>query len=113
MTPDDKPILREDTNYVFHASLGARSIERITTLTALDYESSFNDNKEGVIGMRVARQLEHPSLQPEKFTDASGKVTDVAKLDTAGVHGHYISSKGRKATRCGARVASGRCCTAT
>ncbi|HEX7942351.1 MAG TPA: PmoA family protein, partial [Gemmatimonadaceae bacterium] len=62
--PDQKPILREDTKYVFHAALGARTIERITTLTALDTEVDFIDNKEGVIGMRVARQLEHPSLQP-------------------------------------------------
>jgi hypothetical protein len=46
--------------------------------------------------LRVARQLEHPSLQPEKFADASGKVTDVAKMDTAGVHGHYISSEGKE-----------------
>ena len=94
--PDQKPILREDTKYVFHASLGARTIERITTLTALDSEVDFIDNKEGVIGMRLARQLEHPSLQPEKFADASGKVTDVAKMDTAGVHGHYISSEGKE-----------------
>jgi hypothetical protein len=94
--PDQKPILREDTKYVFHAALGARTIERITTLTALDTEVNFIDNKEGVIGMRVARQLEHPSLQPEKFADASGKVTDVAKTDTAGVHGHYISSEGKE-----------------
>jgi hypothetical protein len=94
--PDNKPILREDTKYVFHASSGSRAIERITTLTALDSEVSFNDNKEGVIGMRVARSLEHPSLTPERYADASGKVTTVAKMDTAGVHGHYISSEGKE-----------------
>jgi hypothetical protein len=57
---------------------------------------SFNDNKEGVLGIRVARSLEHPSLQPEKFTDAQGNVTPVAKLNTAGVHGHYLSSEGKQ-----------------
>src|SRR4026208_2511909 len=36
VTPDNRPILREDTRYVFGASLGARTIQRITTLTALD-----------------------------------------------------------------------------
>jgi hypothetical protein len=96
VTPDNKPILREDTRYVFGATPGARTIQRITTLTALDSAVSFNDNKEGVLGIRVARSLEHPSLQPEKFTDAQGNVTPVAKLDTAGVHGHYLSSEGKQ-----------------
>jgi hypothetical protein len=91
-----KALLREDTKYVFHARLGRRAIERITKLTALDTTVTFIDNKEGVIGMRVARQLEQPSLTPERYADASGKVTDVAKMDTAGVHGHYISSEGRE-----------------
>jgi hypothetical protein len=92
----NKPLLRENTRYVFRAKDGARSIDRITTLTALDTTVVLGDNKEGVIGMRVARTLEHPSLTPEKFTDASGRVTDVARLDTAGVHGHYISSEGKE-----------------
>ena len=96
VTPDNKPILREDTRYVFGATPGARTIQRITTLTALDSAVSFNDNKEGVLGIRVARSLEHPSLQPEKLTDAQGNVTPVAKLDTAGVHGHYLSSEGKQ-----------------
>ena len=96
VTPDNTPILREETRYVFRASSGARTIDRITTLTALDKEVVFTDNKEGVLGLRVARSLEHPSLQPEKFTDAQGNVTPVAKLDTAGVHGHYLSSEGKQ-----------------
>ena len=92
----NKPLLREDTRFVFRAKNGIRSIDRITTLTALDAPVSFTDNKEGVIGMRVARSLEQPSLTPEKFTDASGRVTEVAKLDTAGVHGLYQSSEGKE-----------------
>ena len=94
--PDNKPILREETKYVFRAAPGARVIQRITTLTALDDEVSFNDNKEGVLGIRVALSLEHPSMTPERYTDASGNVTAVAKLDTAGVHGHYLSSEGKQ-----------------
>jgi hypothetical protein len=92
----NKVLLREDTRFVFRATNGVRSVDRITTLTAVDSTVHFNDNKEGVIGMRLARSLEHPSLTPEKFTDASGRVTEVAKLDTAGVHGHYISSEGKE-----------------
>jgi methane monooxygenase PmoA-like len=49
-----------------------------------------------VLGIRVARQLEHASRQPEIFTDASGKATTVPKLDNTGVTGMYTSSEGKK-----------------
>ena len=96
VTSANVPLLKEDTHYIFRAHDGVRTIDRITSLTALDSTVHFNDNKEGVIGMRVARQLEQPSMTPEKYTDASGKVTNVAKLDTAGIHGWYTSSEGKE-----------------
>ena len=68
-------LLREDTTYVFRAGAGLRSIDRITTLTALDQKVIFRDSKEGMIGIRVARELEQPSDKAEIFTDASGKAT--------------------------------------
>ncbi|MEO8562665.1 MAG: PmoA family protein [bacterium] len=92
---DNKPLLREDTRFVFHSKGSTRTIDRITTLTALD-TVTFGDNKEGVIGLRLARQLEHPSLVPESYSDASGQVTNVKKMDTVGVHGHYLSSEGKE-----------------
>ena len=55
---------------------------------------AFPDNKEGVLGMRVARALEHPADKPEVFTDASGKPTAVPVLDNTGVTGSYTSSEG-------------------
>lgn len=96
VTHNNTPLLKEDTHYIFRAHNGVRTIDRITTLTALDSTVHFNDNKEGVIGLRVARQLEQPSLQPEKYSDANGHVTKVAKLDTAGIHGWYTSSEGKE-----------------
>jgi Family of unknown function (DUF6807) len=93
--PDGAPLLREETTFVFHSGTGVRAIDRITTLTALDKRVVFNDNKEGVIGMRVARQLEQPSDKPEVFTDSSGNATAVPKLDNTGVTGRYLSSEGK------------------
>ena len=92
--PDGTNLLREDTRFVFSGSGEDRAIERITTLTALKEDVAFNDNKEGVLGIRLARQLEHPSTKAEVFTDASGKGTAVAKLDNEGVTGRYRSSEG-------------------
>ncbi|MDQ3292034.1 MAG: PmoA family protein [Bacteroidota bacterium] len=94
--PDGTNLLREDTRFVFSGKGNDRYIDRITTLTALTEDVSFKDNKEGVIGLRLARELEHPSDKPEIFTDASGKATPVAKLNNEGVTGKYRSSEGKE-----------------
>src|SRR5216110_3502824 len=85
---------REGTRFVFRAADGLRAIDRITTLTALDAAVTFTDNKEGLIGMRVARALEQPSNSPEVFTDAAGHATTVPMLNNDGVTGRYRSSEG-------------------
>lgn len=96
VTPEGTALLREDTRFVFSGDANARSIERITTLTALTQEVLFRDNKEGMLGIRVARQLEHPSNKPELFTDASGQVTNVPSMNNEGVTGLYHSSEGKQ-----------------
>ena len=94
--PDGKPLLRERTHYVFRARGDERIIERNTTLTALDQTVVFRDNKEGVLGLRVTRALEHPADKPDTFTDASGKPAKVPVLNNEGVTGSYTSSEGLK-----------------
>jgi hypothetical protein len=94
--PDGTNLLREDTRFVFNGTGNMRTVERITTLTALNEDVSFKDNKEGVIGIRLARELEHPSNKPEVFTDASGKGTAVPQLNNEGVTGKYRSSEGKE-----------------
>jgi Methane oxygenase PmoA len=89
-----KVVLREDTRFVFRAADALRTIDRITTLTALSEPVTFIDNKEGLIGMRVARALEQPSTTPEVFTDAAGHTTTVPMLNNDGVTGHYRSADG-------------------
>lgn len=96
MNSEGTPILEENTEFVFIASDGKRIIDRTTTLTALKEPVIFNDNKEGMVGMRMARQLEIPSDKPVTLSDAHGKKTDVPVLDNAGVSGNYLSSEGIK-----------------
>lgn len=93
---DGTTLLRENTTFVFAGSGHTRTVDRITTLTALDKKVVFTDNKEGVLGMRMTRALEQPATKPEIFTDASGKATKVPVLDNSGVTGEYQSSEGRK-----------------
>jgi hypothetical protein len=92
--PDGSVLMTERTRYLFRADAQSRAIERVTELKAKDNAVKFADNKEGVLGLRVARALEEPADKPELFTDASGKPTAVPVLDNAGVNGLYTSSEG-------------------
>lgn len=87
-------LLREETRFEFGARGDTRTIDRFTTLTALDEPVTFTDNKEGMLGLRVTRALEHPATKPEIFTDANGQPTEVAVLDNEGVTGNYLTSEG-------------------
>lgn len=94
--PSGIPILQENTQYIFSSANNMRTIELNTTLTALKKNVSFTDNKEGLLGIRLARELEHPSEESAKFTDASGNITEVAQLDNSQVTGKYRSSEGKE-----------------
>jgi hypothetical protein len=96
ITGKQQLILKEHTRFVFRGGPNFRSIDRITTLQALDQKVVFHDDKEGVLGIRVTRALEAPSDKPEVFTDANGRATTVAKLDNTGVNGVYLTSEGKK-----------------
>ena len=94
--PTGKPILHERTAFVFAGDADSRRIERTTTLTALDERVVFADAKDGMLGMRVARQLEQPSNEPQVYTDIAGRATSVPVMDNTGVTGEYTSSEGKK-----------------
>ena len=96
ITPENKPLVRERTHYVFSGGPNRRTIDRITTLTALGEKVTFRDNKEGSLGLRVARELEQPANEPEMLTDASGKPSKTRVLNNEGVSGSYTSSEGLK-----------------
>jgi hypothetical protein len=96
VTFDKKVLLNEHTHFAFRGGPGVRSVDRITTLRALDTKVDFPDAKDGMLGLRVIRALEIPSDKPEVYTDASGRPTTVAKLDNTGVNGTYLTSEGKK-----------------
>jgi Methane oxygenase PmoA len=96
LTHDNKTLLKERTRFVFRGGQNFRSVDRITTLQALDQKVVFADAKDGMLGLRVARALEIPSDKPEVFTDASGRPTTVPKMDNTGVNGTYLTSEGKK-----------------
>jgi len=89
-------VLQEKTTYVFSGTADSRTVDRITTLTAVADQVLFKDVKDGMFAIRVARQLEIPSNKPDVFTDAHGVETKVPVMDNTGVTGDYWSSEGVK-----------------
>jgi hypothetical protein len=90
------PILAQSTRYVFAHDGKTRSIDLIVTLKALDHVV-FNDDKDGLLGLRVVRWLESPEEKGGTFTDANGNATTVAAAtNVAGVApptGEYLTSE--------------------
>jgi methane monooxygenase PmoA-like len=91
----DKEILDEHARYVFAHQGSSRTIDLIITLKALD-RVVFHDDKEGLLGLRVARWLESPDEKGGVFTDANGNATQVAAAPDAGANpatGVYLTSE--------------------
>ena len=95
--PGPKPVLSEQTRFAFGKAKALRVVDRVTTLTALDGPVLLEDDKEGLLGIRVARFLEHKSDKPVERTDAQGR-PGPAVPDDATVTGRYLSSEGRIGT---------------
>ncbi len=93
VSQDGDTLIKEKTTFIFRASGDERIVDRITVLTA-QQEVTFTDSKEGMFGMRMARQLELPSKKAEVFTDANGVATKVASLNNEGVTGNYRNKEG-------------------
>jgi hypothetical protein len=88
-----KELLAENTAYHFIARGPIRMIDRITTLTAGDKEVTMPDTKEGMFGIRVARQLELPSTEDVILYAADGHPTKVKAMSNEEISGNYKSSE--------------------
>jgi hypothetical protein len=95
VTGEGKNLLEQTTRYLFLKKQGMREIDQITTLKALD-TAVFHDDKEGLLGMRVAHFLESADEKGGIFMDANGKATKVDAADTSGATGVYLTSEGVK-----------------
>ena len=85
-------LLKEVTTFVFSGDANRRVIDRTTTLTAME-TVLFKDAKDGMMGLRVAHELQLPDTSVKKFTDDKGNVTTV-KGNTEAT-GNYITSEGK------------------
>jgi len=95
ITGSGQKLFDQTTRYIFIKRPHERVIDQIITLKALDHVV-FHDDKEGLLGMRVAHWLESPDEKGGVFMDANGRPTKVAAADTSGATGVYLTSEGVK-----------------
>lgn len=102
---DNEDLLREETQMRFSASKKDLIIDRTTSLTALT-EVVFKDEKDALMGLRVARELELPVEGKDRFVLADGSPSESIPNDVTKVTGNYKNSEsiigeavwGKKAT---------------
>jgi hypothetical protein len=94
VTGEGQKILDETARYVFGRGSHQRTVDVVVSLKALDH-AVFHDDKEGVLGLRVASWLESANEKNGEFRDASGRVTKVAG-GSPGASGVYLTSEGAK-----------------
>lgn len=100
-------LLNESTSFVFSEQSNTWIIDRTTTLTAQQLVK-FTDAKDGLLGLRVAHELQLPTKETKKFTDAKGIVTTIVSTKDSIANGNYLNSTGiqgedvwsKKATWC-------------
>jgi len=110
VTGENQPILDQTTRYIFSRRNHARAIDQVVTLKALD-RVVFNDDKEGLLGMRVAHWLESPDEKGGTFMDANGRPTKVEAASPSDATGVYLTSEGVKGEA--AWATRGRWCSLT
>ncbi|WP_213805660.1 PmoA family protein [Granulicella sp. dw_53] len=93
-------VITQTTRYVFSrhrdpTGKEVRAIDEIVTLHALQ-TLVFHDDKEGMLGLRVAHFLESADEKGGTFTDASGRPTAVQASNVPGANGVYLTSEGIK-----------------
>lgn len=87
-------LLNEATEFTFSVNGTTRIIDRESELTAVDKKVNITDNKEGMLAIRVTRELELPSKGKLKLTDSHGVVTEVDASKDNIATGNYLSSEG-------------------
>ncbi|SMB87102.1 transmembrane prediction [Hymenobacter roseosalivarius DSM 11622] len=88
-------LLEETTRFEFSGAGRQRLIDRVTTLKA-NTDVTFNDAKDGLIGLRLAHELQMPTDQDQKFTDDKGNVTVVKGGTDQLATGNYLTSAGQR-----------------
>jgi hypothetical protein len=92
----NETLVSEKTRYEFSGTPQLRIIDRITTLTGVMDDVAFNDAKDGMLGLRMAHELQIPAMKDQKFKDDKGIETVVKATTDKIAVGNYITSEGKE-----------------
>src|SRR5579859_2819931 len=98
VTFEKKVLLNEHTHFVFRGGRGFRSLDRLTTLTALDEKVSFRDAKDGMLGLRVIRAPEIPPTSPKVTPAETATPPQSPKLTKTALNVTNPLAGGKRAT---------------
>jgi hypothetical protein len=93
--PDGSTVIKEHASFTFRAGPHLRSVDRVSVLTAQEKPVSLKDDKEGMLGLRVRKELEQPTQESVPHVGADGKPTTQKSIDNTGVSGQYRTSEGK------------------
>jgi hypothetical protein len=89
----NETLMEENTRYEFSsADDHERIIDRITALTA-DTDILFTDAKDGMLGLRLTRELQIPVGRDQNYIDNHG-INSTVKKDSL-TNGDYLTSEGK------------------
>lgn len=88
-----KVLLTEETSFTFQKEGSNIIIDRISKLHA-QQDIQFNDNKEGMLGIRVANELELPDNKATILIGENGKPDTDKRVRSPLSSGDYLSSMG-------------------
>ncbi len=91
--PDGSPVLFQNTKYVFREQGNTRMIDIVVTISALDEKVNLEDDANGLLGLRVCRELEMPVNDKVMRTDANGSPGLEPTANKAGISGNYLSNE--------------------
>ncbi len=98
LDPEGNTLLEEQTIFGFRCEGETCYITRSSTLRALEDTVFLKDNKEGFLGIRVAKELEHKIDKPAILIGENGNPTTEKVIHHTGVSGQYLSSEGMEGT---------------
>jgi len=88
-------VLEETTGFEFSGSSHLRIIDRITILKA-NTDVLFTDAKDGMLGLRLAHELQIPETEDQKFSDDKGNITIIKGGTDTIRNGTYLTSEGKQ-----------------
>jgi Methane oxygenase PmoA len=88
-------LLEETTRFEFSGTSRQRIVDRITVLKA-NTAILFTDAKDGLLGLRLAHELQIPTMEDQKFSDDKGNVTIVKGGTDTIPNGTYLTSEGKQ-----------------